>query len=52
MIREIWSTEPLPSNCPENHFTCKNQKCVTGGYLCNGQDDCGDNSDETVGCTG
>ena len=42
----------MASNCPENRFECTNQRCVTGDSLCDGQDDCGDNSDETVGCKG
>ena len=42
----------MPSNCPKNRFECTTQRCVTGDSLCDGLDDCGDNSDETVGCTG
>ena len=42
----------MASNCPENHFSCINQKCVSGDSLCNGNNDCGDNSDETIGCKG
>ncbi|XP_068685727.1 uncharacterized protein [Montipora foliosa] len=30
-------------------FTCSNGRCVNNGYRCDGQDNCGDNSDE-VGC--
>ena len=40
------------SNCPKGHFLCTNKKCVNGLAMCDGNDDCGDNSDETTGCTG
>ena len=42
----------LESNCPKSHFLCTNDICVTGSVLCDGNDDCGDGSDETKGCTG
>ena len=43
----------LPPNCPVSHFTCTNNKCISGNSLCDGGiDHCGDNSDETVGCEG
>ena len=44
--------DQLKTNCPDNHFSCTNKKCVTGDSLCDGHDDCGDNSDETHGCEG
>lgn len=31
---------------PETHFECRNKICVEEYLLCNGQDDCGDFSDE------
>jgi len=48
----LLSVDQLPSNCPDTHFSCKNKNCVTGDSLCNGNDDCGDGSDETIGCNG
>ena len=36
--------------CPRNTFSCKNKKCVPDKMKCDGQDDCGDNSDEEEGC--
>ena len=48
----IYFPDKLSSSCPENHFTCLNLKCVTGDSMCDGDDDCGDNSDETIGCQG
>ena len=35
-----------------NQFKCTNEKYIPVNYTCNGIDDCGDNSDETKGCTG
>lgn len=34
-------------HCKEpDFFRCTNKKCVSTAFLCDGQDDCGDNSDE------
>ena len=35
------------TSCPRDQFQCKNRKCISKYNLCNGKDDCGDNSDET-----
>ncbi|KAG9351017.1 hypothetical protein JZ751_024906, partial [Albula glossodonta] len=32
--------------CPANEFQCRNRKCVAPIFLCDGDDDCGDSSDE------
>ena len=42
----------LPSLCPLNHFQCSNGKCLKPHFMCNGNDDCGDESDEKLGCQG
>ena len=42
----------LADMCPRENFLCANEKCVNASYLCNGKDDCGDNSDEGTICTG
>ncbi|CAH1788845.1 unnamed protein product [Owenia fusiformis] len=35
------------SNCSASHFSCKStSKCIPFWWQCNGQNDCGDNSDE------
>ena len=34
----------------ENHFRCSNSRCVPSEVLCDGNNDCGDLSDEGVVC--
>lgn len=34
------------NSCSADHFTCSNGNCVPKGWKCDGDDDCGDNSDE------
>ena len=38
--------------CPENHFKCGNEKCVPAVWVCDGDNDCGDGSDESEDCPG
>lgn len=33
--------------CRPEEWTCFNRKCITQRQLCNGNDDCGDGSDES-----
>ena len=42
----------LLGECPMNHFNCTNNRCVSHSGVCNGHNDCGDNSDEVQGCKG
>ena len=42
----------LAGMCDGNQFTCSNKKCVKASTTCDGIDDCGDNSDEIVPCSG
>ncbi|WAR04037.1 LRP4-like protein [Mya arenaria] len=36
------------SHCPVDHFTCWNQQCLRLSWLCDGDNDCADNSDELM----
>lgn len=33
--------------CPQSRFQCNNNLCVSLNDICDGTDDCGDNSDES-----
>lgn len=37
-------------SCSDDEFTCLNGECIKNTWLCDGQPDCLDASDETVGC--
>lgn len=36
----------FPSQCEPNEFQCENKKCALKIWRCDGDNDCGDNSDE------
>ena len=38
--------------CPADNFVCQNGKCLLPIFKCDGIDDCGDSSDEDIGCIG
>ena len=40
------------STCPKHQFTCKNKRCTPHWSKCDGNNDCGDFSDETYPCAG
>ena len=42
----------LDRECTKNEYSCKNHKCIPKALKCNGKNDCGDNSDETMDCIG
>lgn len=37
----------LPGSCSKDQFTCKNKECITNTWQCDGENDCGDDSDES-----
>ena len=39
-------------DCPKEQFTCQNGKCIEPYFMCDGNDNCGDESDEIEGCLG
>ena len=41
------------NSCPKDGFLCANHNClVKASHICDGHDDCGDNSDENTVCSG
>ena len=39
-----------PRECPVNQFKCQNDNCVPNVWVCDGDNDCGDNTDEMEDC--
>ncbi|OQR80128.1 hypothetical protein BIW11_05268 [Tropilaelaps mercedesae] len=42
---------PSISGCKLSEFQCDNGRCIALNKFCDGTDDCGDTSDEPMGCT-
>uniref|UniRef100_A0A0K2T8A8 EGF-like domain-containing protein n=1 Tax=Lepeophtheirus salmonis TaxID=72036 RepID=A0A0K2T8A8_LEPSM len=39
-----------PKECPINHFKCQANKCIPAVWVCDGDNDCGYNTDEPINC--
>lgn len=50
LIKTIWFFAD-PVTCFGNRFRCNNGHCIFHGWVCDGDDDCGDNSDEDASLT-
>jgi len=37
---------PVPNNCTEGQFVCRNSHCISSKWLCDHDDDCKDGTDE------
>ena len=48
----FWPNFDIIGSCPLDGFRCHNETCVPYSRICDGNDDCPDNSDETEGCSG
>lgn len=48
----LYLPSPAPRECEEDEFHCQNGYCIRSLWHCDGDNDCGDNSDEQCGgCT-
>ncbi|XP_057293261.1 low-density lipoprotein receptor-like [Hydractinia symbiolongicarpus] len=45
------SVYALPGTCDQGEFLCHNKNCIVSSWTCDGEDDCGDKSDE-LNCDG
>ena len=46
MTNKILYFFPFLVTCKEYEFTCSNKNCISQSWKCDGDNDCGDNSDE------
>ncbi|KAG1678690.1 Prolow-density lipoprotein receptor-related protein 1 [Nymphon striatum] len=48
----IYNHNDYETTCTPTQYKCKNNKCIPHNWLCDGGNDCGDNSDEEQCTTG
>ncbi|CAF3522929.1 unnamed protein product [Rotaria socialis] len=48
-VEPVEPIQPSYGGCDINEAHCRNGRCIPRSYLCDGKNDCGDNSDETCG---
>lgn len=46
----LFAVGPNSTVCSKDQFSCSNEACVKQQFVCDGEDDCGDNSDEQEDC--
>uniref|UniRef100_A0A8C3UGF2 EGF-like domain-containing protein n=1 Tax=Catharus ustulatus TaxID=91951 RepID=A0A8C3UGF2_CATUS len=43
----VWLSPTDQHTCPSDRFKCKNNRCIPNRWLCDGDNDCGNNEDES-----
>ncbi len=51
-LADAWGLEILDFGCRANQFKCGNGNCISNAQLCDGNNTCGDNTDEGATCAG
>jgi hypothetical protein len=45
-LMATWLSFSVPRECTESEFRCVDQQCIPSRWVCDQENDCGDNSDE------
>ncbi|XP_068734362.1 thrombospondin-type laminin G domain and EAR repeat-containing protein-like [Montipora capricornis] len=51
LVGQSSPTTPPQTHCSSNQFPCRNGRCVPQLWFCDGDNDCGDKSDEPSNCS-